>query len=166
MRCWRMGGAMCVSSRSVAWQTSHTIPLTSLFLVPVCHRCVHEQLPIGSSLCSPTPALTITLAAHCCRSIVQCMATTSKATFSSGHGKSSTKSASSSLTTRSLRPPSSLKQNQSRCAPHNSFTFTYEQLHRKGRSRQLQVRLYTEKIQCGYFQRCASCRDSVCSTLI
>ena len=126
MRCWRMGGAMCVSSRSVAWQTSHTIPLTSLFLVPVCHRCVHEQLPIGSSFCSPTPALTITLAAHCCRSIVQCMATTLKATFSSGHGKSSTKSASSSLTTRSLRPPSSLKQNQSRCAPHNSFTFTYE----------------------------------------
>jgi hypothetical protein len=43
-------------------------PARLSFLVPVCHRCVHEQLPIGSSFCSPTPALTITLAAHLSRS--------------------------------------------------------------------------------------------------
>ncbi|SRR6266576_3197796 len=82
-------------------------------------RRVYEQLPIGSSFCSPTPALFITLAAHSAVPVVQCMPTTSRATFSSGHGKSSTKSATSSLITKSSRPPFSLKQNQSRCARHN-----------------------------------------------
>jgi hypothetical protein len=86
-------------------------------------RRVHEQLPIGSSFCSPTPALSITLTAHSAVPVVQCMPTTSRATFSSGHGKSSTKSATSSLTTKSSRPPFSLKQNQSRCARHNWVPF-------------------------------------------
>lgn len=82
-------------------------------------RRVHEQLPIASSFCSPTPALSTTLTAHSAILVVQCMPTTSRATFSSGHGKSSTKSATSSLTTKSSRPLFSLKQNQSRCARHN-----------------------------------------------
>src|SRR6267154_1293075 len=82
-------------------------------------RRVHEQLPIASSFCSPTPALSITLAAHSALPVVQCMPTTSRATFSSGHGKSSAKSATSSLITISSRPPFSLSQNQSRCARHN-----------------------------------------------
>jgi hypothetical protein len=100
------------------------------FLVPICHRCVHEQLPIGSSFCSPTPALFITLAALSAVPIVQCTATTSRATFSSGHGKSSTKSATSSLTTKSSPPPCSLMRNQSRCAHHNRFVLLFTYAHR------------------------------------
>jgi hypothetical protein len=102
-------------------------------------RRVHEQqIPIASSFCSPTPALSTTLAAHSAVPAVQCMPTTSRATFSSGHGKSSTKSATSSLTTKSSRPPFSLKQTQSRCVRHNwsrSSPFHLCTPHRKGRSR-------------------------------
>jgi hypothetical protein len=47
-----------------------------------------------------------------------------------------------------------LKQNQSRCAHHNWFVLPFSPP-RKDRSRKPEVRFYTEKIQCRYFQGCA-----------
>ena len=52
----------CASLHGVCGQRSHTIPP---FPLPVCHRCVHEQRPIGSSFCSPTPALPIIRGPFC-----------------------------------------------------------------------------------------------------
>ena len=100
------------------------------YLVPICHPSAHEEFSIGSSLdfpSSPTPAplaistaLVSNSAFHCSR-VAQCTATTSRATFFSEHGKLSTKSATSSLTTKNSPPPSSLRRNHSRCACENSF---------------------------------------------
>ena len=41
------------------------VPHHPVYLVPICHRCVHEQLPLGSSFCSPTPALPIIRGPFC-----------------------------------------------------------------------------------------------------